>query len=92
MCNLYSITTSQQALRDLFKVRSDWDRTGNLPPKYSVFPDGEVPVIRQWPNGEREMLQMRWGMPGPLAFGGKPITNIRNAESPHWRNDGWGSG
>jgi putative SOS response-associated peptidase YedK len=26
-------------------------------------------------------------MPGPPAFGGAPITNIRNAMSPHWR--GW---
>jgi putative SOS response-associated peptidase YedK len=27
----------------------------------------------------------RWGMPGPPAFGGAPITNIRNVKSPHWR-------
>ena len=24
-------------------------------------------------------------MPGPPAFGGAPITNIRNTKSPHWR-------
>jgi putative SOS response-associated peptidase YedK len=24
-------------------------------------------------------------MPGPPQFGGAPITNIRNAKSPHWR-------
>ncbi len=29
----------------------------------------------------------RWGMPGPPQFGGQPITNIRNLNSPHWR--GW---
>lgn len=28
---------------------------------------------------------MRWGMPGPTAFGGAPITNVRNTGSPHWR-------
>jgi putative SOS response-associated peptidase YedK len=27
----------------------------------------------------------RWGMPGPPAFGGAPVTNIRNTKSPHWR-------
>ena len=27
----------------------------------------------------------RWGMPGPPQFGGQPVTNIRNVESPHWR-------
>ncbi len=85
MRNLYSITTSQQALRDLFKVRPAWDRTGNLPPKYAVFPDGEAPVIRQGADGEREMPLMRWGMPGPIASGEKPITNIRNPTGPHWR-------
>ena len=29
----------------------------------------------------------RWGMPGPPQYGGAPVTNIRNLESPHWR--GW---
>jgi putative SOS response-associated peptidase YedK len=24
-------------------------------------------------------------MPGPFQFGGAPVTNIRNANSPHWR-------
>jgi putative SOS response-associated peptidase YedK len=30
---------------------------------------------------------MRWGMPRPPPAGGPPVTNIRNAASPHWR--GW---
>jgi putative SOS response-associated peptidase YedK len=29
----------------------------------------------------------RWGMPGPPQFCGRPVTNIRNVSSPHWR--GW---
>jgi len=29
----------------------------------------------------------RWGMPGPPQYGGAPVTNIRNLDSPHWR--GW---
>lgn len=28
---------------------------------------------------------MRWGMPSPPQFGGAPITNIRNTNSPYWR-------
>ena len=28
---------------------------------------------------------MRWGLPGPAATGGAPITNVRNTRSPHWR-------
>jgi putative SOS response-associated peptidase YedK len=34
-----------------------------------------------------ELTLMRWGMPPPPKFGGPPVTNIRNASSPHWR--GW---
>ena len=29
----------------------------------------------------------RWGMPGSVQYGGAPVTNIRNLDSPHWR--GW---
>lgn len=36
-------------------------------------------------DGERELVMMRWGMPGPPQFGGVPVTNIRNTKSPHWR-------
>jgi putative SOS response-associated peptidase YedK len=32
-----------------------------------------------------EMVMMRWGMPPPPRSGGPPVTNIRNASSPHWR-------
>jgi putative SOS response-associated peptidase YedK len=27
---------------------------------------------------------MRWGLPPPPKFGGRPVTNIRNLSSPHW--------
>src|SRR6201994_2602427 len=84
MCNLYSITKNQDAIRRLFQV--DMDRTGNLPSMPGVFPDYEAPVIRHQ-DGQRELLKMRWSMPPPPKFGGAPITNIRNTSSPHWR--GW---
>jgi putative SOS response-associated peptidase YedK len=84
MCNLYSITKNQDAIRHLFKV--DLDRTGNLPSMPGVFPDYEAPVIRNQ-DSQRELIKMRWGMPPPPKFGGAPITNIRNTSSPHWR--GW---
>ena len=37
MCNLYSITKGQQAIREFTRATSD--RTGNLPPLPGVFPD-----------------------------------------------------
>ena len=84
MCNLYSITTNQDAIRRLFAVTSDM--AGNLPSMPGVFPDQEAPVVRNH-DGQRELIKMRWGMPPPPKFGGPPITNIRNMSSPHWR--GW---
>jgi putative SOS response-associated peptidase YedK len=84
MCNLYSITKNQDAIRRLFTV--DLDRTGNLPSMPGVFPDYEAPVVRNQ-DGQRELIKMRWGMPPPPKFGGAPITNVRNTSSPHWR--GW---
>ena len=85
MCNLYSLTKSQEAIRRIVEVMHD--RTGNLPPVSGIFPDYEAPVVRLTPEGERELVMLRWGMPGPPAYGGAPITNIRNTKSPHWR--GW---
>ncbi|ABE37250.1 protein of unknown function DUF159 [Rhodopseudomonas palustris BisB5] len=81
MCNLYSITKNQDAIRQIFRIARD--TTGNLPPLPAIFPDGLAPIVRA--AGERELTMMRWGMPGPPQFGGIPVTNIRNTKSPHWR-------
>ena len=83
MCNLYSLTKGQSAIRDLFAVRHD--RLGNLAPLPAIFPDQAAPIVRMGEDGERELVLARWGMPGPPQFGGAPITNIRNVKSPHWR-------
>ncbi len=85
MCNLYSVTKGQSAIRDLFAVKHD--RIGNLPPLPGVFPDQMAPIIRTADDGGRELVTARWGMPGPPQYGGAPVTNIRNVQSPHWR--GW---
>ncbi len=85
MCNLYSLTKGQSAIRDLFAVK--YDRTGNLPLFPGIFPDQLAPIVRRGPDGERELVTARWGMPGPPQFGGQPVTNIRKVTSPHWR--GW---
>jgi hypothetical protein len=37
MCNLYSITTNQEAIIRLFRVANRY--VGNLPPMPGVFPD-----------------------------------------------------
>jgi putative SOS response-associated peptidase YedK len=86
MCNLYSITTNQEAIIRLFRVINRY--VGNLAPMSGVFPDYPAPVIRNADAGSGwELAMMRWGMPPPPRTGGRPVTNIRNTSSPHWR--GW---
>lgn len=82
VCNLYSITKNQAAIRDLFRVTQDG--AGNLPPMPGVFPDYLAPIVRP-ADGGRELIMMRWGMPPPPKLGGAPVTDIRNTTSPHWR-------
>lgn len=85
MCNLYASVVGQDALRRVFAVGRDL--AGNLPPLPAILPDGFAPIVRTGQDGGRELAMARWGMPGPPAYGGAPITNVRNTASPHWR--GW---
>ena len=81
MCNLYSETKGQAAIRALFGAAHD--RTGNLPAFPGIFPDQLAPIVRNSADGKRELVMARWNMPGPLQFGGQPVTNIRYVSSPH---------
>ena len=54
MCNLYSLTKGQSAIRDLFAVKHD--RSGNLPLFSGIFPDQMAPIIRRGADGERELV------------------------------------
>jgi putative SOS response-associated peptidase YedK len=88
MCNLYSITSNQQAIIALSRAMRDL--TGNLPPLPGIFPDYFAPIVRNAPDGVRELTMARWGMPSPIfALKGRNsdpgVTNVRNASSPHWR-------
>ena len=87
MCNLYSITKGQQAIRQFTGAMHD--RTGNMPPLPGIYPDYAAPTVRNTADG-RELMMARWGMPSPLfALQGKKsdpgVTNVRNVGSPHWR-------
>lgn len=87
MCNLYSLTKGQAAIRDMARAMSD--STGNLPSLPGIYPDYSAPIVRNGAAG-RELCMARWGMPSPaFALKGRKtdpgITNLRNAASPHWR-------
>jgi putative SOS response-associated peptidase YedK len=84
MCNLYSVTKPQQAIRDL--ARAMVDTSGNLPALPAVFPDQMAPVVMTRPSdGQRELLMMRWGFPGPGSKGPPLVKNVRNTNSAWWR-------
>jgi putative SOS response-associated peptidase YedK len=87
MCNLYSVTKSQAAIRAMARAMND--RTGNLPSLPGIFPDYVAPIVRNQPE-VRELTMARWGMPSPVfALKGRKsdggVTNVRNVSSPHWR-------
>lgn len=88
MCNLYSVTKGQAAIRQA--ARAMVDHAGNLPLLSGVYPDTAAPIIRTGPDGRRELVTARWGMPTPPSLlAGKQadrgVTNVRNTSSPHWR-------
>ena len=90
MCNLYSYTKPQQAVRDLARVAVENDMTGNLPPLPAIFPDQQAPVvINAPPANTRTMMMTRWGFPQPRPKPGERAkggyaTNVRNTNSPYW--------
>jgi len=85
MCNLYSTTKGQAAIREI--TRAMHDRTGNMPNLPAIFPDKMAPIVRNTPEG-RELIMARWGFPPPSIPGSKPknpyLTNIRNTDSRFW--------
>lgn len=78
MCNLYSNTLPQEAMRQLFQAR---DRLGNQPPLPEAFPDMEAPIVRGGEEG-RELVTARWGW-SKAKFGW--VTNARKLDSWHWK-------
>lgn len=61
MCNLYSMTRNQDAIRAIAKAMRDG--AGNLPPLPGIFPDYSAPIVRTGADGVRELVNARWGMP-----------------------------
>ena len=86
MCNLYRMTSSADAIAQLF---TPLDTGGaNVPPLHEIFPDYAAPVIvagEAEENGARKLVSMKWGWP-PFGQVRRPVTNIRNLASPMWRN------
>ena len=84
MCNLYSMTLPQEALRRLFDPVEDG--LGNLPALAGIYPDYPAPILRSAAGGGRALSTARWGMPSPAkVLEGRRtdpgVTNVRNTAS-----------
>ena len=93
MCNLYKMRASLDEVTRMFGVERN--AAGNLQPLDEIFPGYDVPVIARGRQGERALGTMRWGFPPPPVRGGgqsgkanvkRPVTNVRNLDSPFWRS------
>jgi len=87
VCNLYNATTNHEAIRQFtlfLRLREAWNA-----PSLQVYPNYRAPVVRNAPDGVRELAMLNWGMPTPPQFvkgkADRGVTNIRNVNSPHWR-------
>ena len=96
MCNLYSNTTTQEAMRRLFKVKPANDRLGNAAPQPAIFPKGVAPMVAIGKDGERVLEPSHWGfvLPQKSKRTGAPIqpkavNNARDDKlrsSPFWKS------
>ena len=83
MCNLYTMTATVDELRRMFGPFDG--ETANLPPFDEIYPGKPAPVLRRT-GGTMKLETMTWGFPGPAAAKGRPVTNVRNLDSPFWRS------
>lgn len=61
MCNLYNVTTTQQAVIEW--TRAMRDLSGNWAPSMTVGPDRHGPIVRNAIDGQRDLARVRWGLP-----------------------------
>lgn len=84
MCNLYSMTATVDEIRRVFGAFEG--DTMNLPPFDNIYPGHPAPALRRAESARLKLELMTWGLPGPAAAGARPVTNVRNLESPFWRS------
>lgn len=85
MCNLYRLTSSIEAIRAFTGALSGaGSGSAALLADARFYPGRPAPVAVEGAGGRR-LESMIWGVPGPRAAGGRPVTNVRNLESPFWR-------
>ena len=82
MCNLYSMVSNKEAIRDFAKFLRTTSGMDNLPTFPGIYANGWGPIVRATDDGSRELAQVRWGLPSPSGkLVGKKydsgVTNLR---------------
>lgn len=89
MCNRYASDIRKACMEKEYYGFEEWSETRITPllgnALLEVFPKSIGPVIVRAESDALEWRRMRWGLPGPAATGGAPVTNVRNTSSSHWR-------
>ncbi len=78
MCNLYRLDVPANQIADAFGIDSGHDP---WPGDY-VAPGKFAPVIIR-ADGQKVLVPRVWGVPPP-PNGDRPVTNVRNLDSPFW--------
>lgn len=60
--------------------------TANLPAFDEIYPGRHAPILRRKGDGVLKLEMAEWGFPGPQAAKGRPVSNVRNLQSPFWKS------
>ena len=66
MCNLYNLTAAKKAILEWTRAMRDsasWNE-----PSLQIYPNYRAPVVRNAPDGVRELAMLTWGMPSPPQY------------------------
>ena len=74
MCGRYLITSSPEAIRNLFRYPEEPD----FPPRYNIAPTQPVPIVRLH-QGKRQFALVRWGLLPSWVKDPKKFTLLINA-------------
>ena len=58
MCSRYSLTSPPEAVRAYFRYANE----AVFPPRYNIAPSQSVAIVRNTPQGGRELALVRWGL------------------------------
>jgi putative SOS response-associated peptidase YedK len=61
VCNLYAM--NRQRSEVVRAIAAMADRNNNQPPMQGIYPDYAAPVVVKTADGQRELRDLRWGMP-----------------------------